>query len=106
MWEPYYLQGIAGKTIKSVQIHSDVAIGTTHKKWLPLMVPPLVLSLFISMDALTRCHATWKKPDFLAFLVGLAKWMPVTLLPWVKMVNTPDIDLNRALKAYALLLQK
>lgn len=47
------------------------------------------------MDVLTQCHATWNKPRFLAFLVGLAKWTLVTFPPPVKMVNTPEYRLKQ-----------
>ena len=69
---PFYLKGIASKTVGGVQTHSDVTIGTLHLKQLSLVVVSLALSFpVIIMDAMTQCHATWNKPKFLAFLVGL-----------------------------------
>lgn len=49
-------------------------------------------SLFIGMDALTWICATWRKPSLLAFLLGVASWLQMTLLPQVKMVSTPNTD--------------
>ena len=106
--EPFYLQGIASKIIKGVQIHSDVTTGTPiHLKSLPLVVPPsrLFFSPIIGMDVLTKCHATWNKPRFLAFLVRLAKWALVTFPPPVKMVDTPEHQLKQGTEDLRLVIK-
>lgn len=76
--KPFYIENTVGKTSKSEQIHSDVncqnQIPLVVAPWLP---PPTV----ICIDGLKLCQTTWNKPKFLAFLVGVTKWMPVTPPP-------------------------
>lgn len=57
--ESFYLKGIASKTVRGVQTHSVVTIGTLHLKHLSLVVVSLDLSFpVIVMDAMTQYHAT------------------------------------------------
>lgn len=58
--------------------------------------PPSSFFPIIGMEVLTQHRATWNKPKFLAFLVGLSKWTPGTLPPLVKMVNIPQQRLKQA----------
>lgn len=47
-------------------------------------------------------NATQKQPKFLVFLGGFTKWMPVTLPPVGKMVNTPQYQFKQGTKGLYL----
>ena len=72
----------------------QLTTGTIYFKQVLLVVASLALSLpILGMDARTQCHATENQPKFLVILVGFTKWMPVTLPPVGKMVNSPPIPI-------------